>query len=63
MIMHTFTGLTQYKPVFVDPPDIPEITLKDLRNKVKNKTIPCCYIFPSWTGKLRLMPVDAEVPG
>jgi len=38
MMMHTFTGLTQYKPVFVDPPDIPEITLKDLRNKLKNKT-------------------------
>jgi hypothetical protein len=38
MMMQTFTGLTQYKPVFVDPPEIPEITLKDLRNKVKNKT-------------------------
>lgn len=31
-----FTDIGRYKPVFVDPPDIPQIALKDIRNKLKN---------------------------
>jgi hypothetical protein len=34
-MMH-FTDIGRYKPVFVDPPDIPQIALKDIRNKLKN---------------------------